>query len=391
MNKEHENILLLIIRGQTTNFGNIIFDYANKLLIANLAVKSSFFMTLYQTSESIIRLLFNVFAGYLADFSDRKRLLIFTDMIAGLATLLLFLFYNPQNIWALIIVNILLAILFSFNGPSYKAIIKDLLSSDGIFIYNSFSKIVAEIVGVGAPLASVFVIQQFGFRYGMLINSLSFFVSALCEYRFHILHSHKTIQATFFTGLKEGFTYLYEDKTLLTILISSAFLNFLDAIYSFYLPFTSTFSQFHQIFAYILVSQSIGSILGALIISLNKKKIEPRYFLHFLLPGAVSLILINLFQSSQIILLILFALFSTTVSMFNVNLMSHLQVSIDSNFLGRIFSIIFTISGIFAPFGTMFASWIDFKNWQIFQYIGIVQLLIYIISLLALNKSSKKS
>ena len=93
MNKEHENILLLIIRGQTTNFGNIIFDYANKLLIANLAVKSSFFMTLYQTSESIIRLLFNVFAGYLADFSDRKRLLIFTDMIAGLATLLLFLFY----------------------------------------------------------------------------------------------------------------------------------------------------------------------------------------------------------------------------------------------------------------------------------------------------------
>ena len=389
MNKEHENILLLIIRGQTTNFGNIIFDYANKLLIANLAVKSSFFMTLYQTSESIIRLLFNVFAGYLADFSDRKRLLIFTDMIAGLATLLLFLFYNPQNIWALIIVNILLAILFSFNGPSYKAIIKDLLSSDGIFIYNSFSKIVAEIVGVGAPLASVFVIQQFGFRYGMLINSLSFFVSALCEYRFHILHSHKTIQATFFTGLKEDLSYLYKDKTLLTILISSAFLNFLDAIYSFYLPFTSTFSRFHNIFAYILVAQSVGSILGALIITIIKQKIEPKHFLHFLLPGAIALILINIFSFSQVMLLILFAIFSITVSMFNINLMSHLQVSINSNFLGRIFSIIFTISGIFAPFGTLLASWLDLKNWQIFQYTGIGQLFIYLISLLAINTSLK--
>ena len=389
MNKEHENILLLIIRGQTTNFGNIIFDYANKLLIANLAVKSSFFMTLYQTSESIIPLLFNVFAGYLADFSDRKRLLIFTDMIAGLATLLLFLFYNPQNIWALIIVNILLAILFSFNGPSYKAIIKDLLSSDGIFTYNSFSKIVAEIVGVGAPLAAVFVIQQFGFRYGMLINSLSFFVSALCEYHFHILHSHKTIQATFFTGLKEGLSYLYKDKTLLTILISSAFLNFLDAIYSFYLPFTSTFSRFHNIFAYILVAQSVGSILGALIITIIKQKIEPKHFLHFLLPGAIALILINIFSFSQVILLILFAIFSITVSMFNINLMSHLQVSINSNFLGRIFSIIFTISGIFAPFGTLLASWLDLKNWQIFQYIGIGQLFIYLISLLAINTSLK--
>ena len=146
MNKENKNILLLIIRGQTTNLGNIIFDYANKLLIANLTVQSSFFMMLYQSSESIVRLLFNLFAGYVADFSDRKRMLILTDVIAAIATFLLFLFYNPQNIWILVVVNILLAILFSFNGPAYKAIIKDLLSSDGIFTYNSISKIVAEIV-----------------------------------------------------------------------------------------------------------------------------------------------------------------------------------------------------------------------------------------------------
>lgn len=125
MNKEHKNILLLIIRGQTTNFGNIIFDYANKLLIANLASRSSFFMMIYQSTESVIQLIFNLFAGYVADFSDRKRMLIATDLIAATATFFLFLFYSPQNIWALIVVNILLAILFSFNGPAYKAIIKD--------------------------------------------------------------------------------------------------------------------------------------------------------------------------------------------------------------------------------------------------------------------------
>jgi len=94
MNKENKNILLLIIRGQTTNLGNIIFDYANKLLIANLTVQSSFFMMLYQSSESIVRLLFNLFAGYVADFSDRKRMLILTDVIAAIATFLLFLFYK---------------------------------------------------------------------------------------------------------------------------------------------------------------------------------------------------------------------------------------------------------------------------------------------------------
>lgn len=43
MNKEHKNTLFLLVRGQTTNFGNIIFDYANKLLIAQLASRSSFY------------------------------------------------------------------------------------------------------------------------------------------------------------------------------------------------------------------------------------------------------------------------------------------------------------------------------------------------------------
>lgn len=71
--------------------------------------------------------------------------------------------------------------------------------------------------------------------------------------------------------------------------------------------------------------------------------------------------------------------------------MSHLQISIDSNFLGRIFSIIFTISGLFAPFGTLFASWIDIKSWQIFQLIGIGQLVIYLVSLLFINLNSEKS
>lgn len=75
MNKENKNILLMLVQGQTTNFGNIIFDYANKVLIANLATKSSFFMMLYQSSESIIQLLLNLFAGHFADFNERKKLL----------------------------------------------------------------------------------------------------------------------------------------------------------------------------------------------------------------------------------------------------------------------------------------------------------------------------
>lgn len=382
MNKETKNIFFMLVRGQTTHFGNIIFDYANKLLIANLATKSSFFMMIYQSSESIIQLLLNLFTGHFADFNDRKKILIITDVIAGVVTFLLFLLYNPQNIWAFIIVNIILAILFCFNRPTYKAIVKDLLSKEGIYRYNSLSKILAEVISVSAPLASVFVIQQFGFRYGMFINSLSFFISALCEYRFHVLSHAESKKGSLFRGIAEGFKYVLSDKSVLIILIAAAFLNFLDAIYAFYLPFTSTFSGFNHIYAYILVAQSIGSMVGALLAGMNKKQLLPAEFFHLLLPASVALFLVGYLHTSQMMILILFGFFTFSVTIFNINLMSYLQVSIHSEFLGRVFSIIFTISGLFVPLGSFVAAAIELKTWFIFQYIGIAQVLIYIICLI---------
>ena len=382
MNKENKNILLLLIRGQTTHFGNIIFDYANKLLIANLAVNSSFFMMIYLSSESVIQLFLNLFTGHFADFNNRKRILILTDLIAGAVTFLLFLFYNPDNIWAFVIVNIILAILFSFNRPTYKAIVRDLLSSEGIHKYNSISKILAEVVAVSAPIFSVFVIQEFGFKYGMLINSISFFISAICEHYFHILKVNKANNTSFLSGIADGFKYVVNDKALLIILVASDVLNFLDAIYSFYLPFTSSFSGYKNIYAYILIAQSIGSIGGALIAGVYKKTLKPEQFFHLLLPGAGALFLIGFASSSQLLVLVLFGIFTSSVTLFNVNLMSHLQITVNSEFLGRVFSIIFTISGIFVPFGSFVASVIDMKNWNIFQYIGLGQFVIYILCLI---------
>lgn len=59
--------------------------------------------------------------------------------------------------------------------------------------------------------------------------------------------------------------------------------------------------------------------------------------------------------------------------------MSYLQISVDSEFLGRVFSIIFMISGLFIPFGSFVAAALDMKSWSLFQYIGIGQLFIYFI------------
>ena len=144
MHKESRNIVRLIARGQTNKFGNQVYDYANKLLIAGLGPQANFFMGLYQSSETVIGIIFDLIGGVFADTRNRKLILVTTDLIAAAATFLVFLFFSKTNAWLFVCINIILALLYSFNSPTYKAIVKDLLTKDNIYRYNSFSKSISE-------------------------------------------------------------------------------------------------------------------------------------------------------------------------------------------------------------------------------------------------------
>jgi len=93
-------------------------------------------MSIYQSTEVIAQIIFNIIGGHIADFGNRKRILILTDIIASISTFFAFLLLDtPNSIVVLIIVNIVLAILNSFNNPVYKAIVRDLLDKKSIYIY----------------------------------------------------------------------------------------------------------------------------------------------------------------------------------------------------------------------------------------------------------------
>ncbi|APT18177.1 hypothetical protein LA20533_02305 [Amylolactobacillus amylophilus DSM 20533 = JCM 1125] len=93
----------------------------------------------------------------------------------------------------------------------------------------------------------------------------------------------------------------------------------------------------------------------------------------------------------MILLLVLFGIFSASVTIFNVYLMSYLQTNVNTDYLGRVFSLIFVISGIFVPIGSLLAATIDLKDWRVFQLIGIGQILIYLSRLITFRLMSKKA
>lgn len=174
---EKKNIFLLIISSQLNEFGTTIYDYANKLVIASSESKSNYYMRIYQFSEIIIQLLFSLFGGVFADSKNKRKILIVTDFIASLLTFIVFMFYSESNVYMLIVTNICLAILYAFNAPAYRAIVGDLLSKNNIIKYNSYSKSISEFLSILSPVIGMLTIALVGYKYGMLVNSLSFLLS----------------------------------------------------------------------------------------------------------------------------------------------------------------------------------------------------------------------
>ncbi|ERL65417.1 MFS transporter [Schleiferilactobacillus shenzhenensis] len=381
MEKENRNIVRLIARGQTNGFGNKIYDYANKLVIAGLGSQSSFFMGMYQASETIVSIIFDIFGGVIADTRDRKKVLVITDLAAAIATFVVFLQYSKSNPWLFVIVNVILAVLYSFNSPTYKAIVKDLLSKKNIYKYNSLSKTISELISVVTPLLGMLLITALGFKFGMLVNALSFFISAIIEWRFEVINTSPVkpgAHETTLHAMREGFKYIKSDKGLMTVLIASSLINFFFAGYEFSIPFTNQMAHFDNMFAYILIAESVGNIVGASLNGLLKLDWSMTQYSRCLLGVSLPIIAIPFLTFHWSMILILCGVSSGFMTVFNIQLFSDLQSNVKTEYLGRVFSVIFTVAILFMPVGTYVFSAINIKTWPVFGLVGIGELLVFI-------------
>lgn len=69
--------------------------------------------------------------------------------------------------------------------------------------------------------------------------------------------------------------------------------------------------------------------------------------------------------------LIPFALFGISLTAFNIQFMSYVQIAVDESYLGRVFSIIFTVAVLFMPLGSfLFSLFMDMANVNSYYTVG---------------------
>ena len=72
MRKERKNEALLWFGKWTSKLGNIVFDYANSVSIVGAFAHAPWVLALYQSSETVIQIVFNLIGGATAAAGKRS-------------------------------------------------------------------------------------------------------------------------------------------------------------------------------------------------------------------------------------------------------------------------------------------------------------------------------
>ena len=180
MNKqEKKNSLIIIGSRVVSKGGDIIFDFANNTLLSGINPNSLLLVGIYQSLESIVGVLFNLFGGVIADRFKRKKIIIWTNIFCGIACMILsFISQEQWLIYAIVLTNVVLAFMSAFSGPSYKAFTKEIVRNESISKLNSYLETTSTVIKVTIPLVSIFLYNILGVHGVLLLDGLSFLIAA---------------------------------------------------------------------------------------------------------------------------------------------------------------------------------------------------------------------
>ncbi|MEO8434956.1 MAG: MFS transporter [Pyrinomonadaceae bacterium] len=303
--------------------------------------------------------------GVFADLVDRRRLLIYTQIVSGLSALALGLLVATHvvQVWMILVLSFVTGSCFSLAGPSYQAITFDLVGREDVTNAVGLNSMQFQLSRVLGPVLAGIGFRVFGLAGCFFANAASFVavIGALSMVRFDAVADAAPPapreKGSFLRDLFDGFRYVRNRPRVSMLLVISSVTSLFGAPY---LSMTPVFARdiFHlgeTGLAMMMGVAGAGAFLGALVITyLGDFKRKGLTVLGGALAFGLCLIGFALSTNLVVSLIFLFSLgFAIVMSVAVTNTL--LQKLITNEMRGRVMSM-FMLSFIGAmPIGNLIA------------------------------------
>ena len=392
---------VLVAIGQIISiFGNQVLRYALPLYLLNQTGSSALFGTIMAFSVVPMILLFPI-GGIIADRTNKRNIMVILDFATALLIFLFYLLLGKMDIVPLMVTALML--LYGIQGtyqPAVKASVPVLVGAEHIMKANSVVDVINSAASMAGPVIGGLLFSVFGLTPILYISIGCFFASAVMEMFIRIpfekMKSSGNLWATALDDLKGSFRFMLKKQPILwkvsllfafsNLLLTSLILIGLPVIITQHLGFAPDTAN--RLYGYAQGVVAAGAVLGGLLAGILSKKLKAKASPALLVGCALCVLLggiaLQTLRAPMIVYIILSlgsGLLLTLHTLFQIQMMTYLQLLTPKNLVGKVISCFICVVMCTTPLG-------QFIYGFVFEHIGnAAYLLFYAAALLMIGIS----
>ena len=360
---KNKNFIIIVIGQIISLFGNAIQRFSMSLYLLEFTGSTAAFARILAIS-TIPYIIFAPIAGRLSDNISRKKIMVYLDLICsvviGCYGFVLLRGHDHELIVGTVM--FILSICATLYAPAVTSCIPQIVEEEKLTSANGIINQVGSVVNFAGPILAGLLYGVLGIKAIVIINAVSFLVSAIMEMFLDIpdvvkkeevngYDNEKVLSMDFVKksciDMKESFIYLKDEKkVVLGIIASYALCNiFLVPILSIVAPyFINVFLGLpSEIFGIVEAICVLGMILGGFWISVKPnmfsiKKVHYTYFpmiLGVIIMSTLGFVKLNAYALAGIFAFGGLAIM-LSLSLSNVLTLTFIQKQVPGNMLGRV-------------------------------------------------------
>ncbi|QOR68749.1 MFS transporter [Cytobacillus suaedae] len=291
-------------------------------------------------------ILVSPFAGVIIDRFSRKKLMILSNSVAALSTviILVLVLSNSLEIWHIYFTSALASVFNTFLMPAYQSVISLLVPKNQLGRANGMIQLGESVSVILGPVVAGFLLHSYGLHAVITVDLIAFafgvttlIISKIPE--LEVKEKAKLNAGLFLTEAREGWTYIMAQPGFKWLLIFSAVINLLLGFINVLLqPLIISLSS-EQTLGIVLSITGFGMLLGGILVSAwggPKKRIHG-VFISCIFAGI--LIALSGFTTSIVFITTCFTLFLFLIPLVNSSSQAIWQSKVEPEIQGRVFSI----------------------------------------------------
>jgi DHA3 family macrolide efflux protein-like MFS transporter len=323
-----------------------------------LTTKSGLVLALAAVFGFLPQAVVSIFAGVWADRVNRKMMIIVSDSVIALSTLILamYMLSGVEDLWLIFLVMAVRSIGAGVQMPAISALVPQIVPTDKLLTVNGINSSISSSLQLLAPVAAAGVYASMSLAAILFIDVITAVIglSLLATVAVPTLaRAASSDKPSYFSDLKEGLNYIFSNQLVRWVMAIFAIVFLLIVAPSNLSPLmlVRTFGSDVWMLTVLELSFGIGMLIGGALVAIFAKKIDR---IGMIIGSSIVFGVLATGMGFTTNLIVFFALFfvvGIAVPAFSTSAMTLLQETVEPERQGRVFGFVGIVMAVAMPLG----------------------------------------